>query len=70
MTDLSKLSDDDLEAEHDARVEAVHKARDAYAANHDDKHGRALLKAREAASESQTERNARHGAPPAQSIGN
>lgn len=67
--DLSRLDDDKLEAEHQARTDAVAKAKDAYAKNHGDKHGKALLAAREAASETQQEMNARHGAPPAQSFG-
>lgn len=66
---LDKLSDDDLDAEHQSRLDAVSKAKDAYAKHHDDKHGQALHDARLAAGETQAERNARHGAPPSQIIG-
>lgn len=67
--DLTRLDDDALEAEHQSRTEAVQQAKDAYAKHHDDKHGKALLAAREAASETQQQLNERHGAPPAQAIG-
>lgn len=69
MADLSNLSDDALDAEHERRVAAVVEARAAYRKDPDDaKAGRALLKARERADESQAEVNARRGAPPSQML--
>ena len=68
MADLTKLSDADLDAEHDKRMEAIKDAKAAYSKDGGDKLGRALLKARERAGETQAEVNARRGAPPAQSL--
>lgn len=67
MADLSKLSDDALDAEHEQRLAAVLEAKAAYQKN-DAKAGRALLKARERADEVQAEVNARRGAPPTQTL--
>lgn len=69
MADLSKLSDDALDAEHERRLDAVVEAKAVYRKDPDDaKAGRALLKARERADESQAEVNARRGAPPTQTL--
>jgi hypothetical protein len=66
---LDKLDDAALDAEHQARMDAVTKAKDAYAKHGDAKHGQALYDARLAAGETQAEQNDRHGAPPPQHIG-
>ena len=65
---LPSLSDAELDAEHDSRMTALQAARDTYAADRSEENGRALYDARQAASETQAERNARFGSPPVQEL--